>query len=340
MINLLHFTMISLALVADMFGPGASSPIQLLVNVIAEPGANATLPCRLLDRDAEEYMGVKIKWTRLVDDKEEDVLLSMGFHIKAYGSFEDRVFLETPDSADGSIVITNVSKEDAGRYQCEIINGVVDEIHEVLLEVQGVIGVVFPYSPPLGRYNLNFQEAEQACAEQGAVVASFEQMFSAWEEGLDWCNAGWLSDGTVQYPITKPRGPCGGSNNQPGIRSYGLRDKLVGRYDVFCYASLAEGELYWLEQPDRLSYDEAVQACVDDGARIAKVGHVYAAWKLRGFDRCDAGWLADGSVRYPISRPRKNCSPAEAAVRFVGFPSKDQKSYGVYCFRAGQPGAS
>lgn len=83
----------------------------------------------------------------------------------------------------------------------------------------------------------------------------------------------------------------------------------------------------------RLSFDEAVQACQDDGAEIAKVGHMFAAWKLHGYDRCDSGWLADGSVRYPISRPRKNCSPTEAAVRFVGFPDKKQKLYGVYCFK-------
>lgn len=99
------------------------------------------------------------------------------------------------------------------------------------------------------------------------------------------------------------------------------------------------GEVYWLDQPDRLTYDEAVQACLDDNAEIAKVGQMYAAWKLSSFDRCDAGWLADGSVRYPIAVPRKNCSPTEAAVRFVGFPDKNQKSYGVYCFKDEQPGA-
>lgn len=96
------------------------------------------------------------------------------------------------------------------------------------------------------------------------------------------------------------------------------------------------GTFYWLAQPDSLTFAEAVQACLDDGAEIAKVGHIFAAWKLEGYDRCDAGWLADGSVRYPISRPRKNCSPTESAVRFVGFPDKTQKSYGVYCYKAQQ----
>lgn len=82
-----------------------------------------------------------------------------------------------------------------------------------------------------------------------------------------------------------------------------------------------------------MTYNEAVQACQKDGAQIAKVGQMYAAWKLLGYDRCDSGWLADGSVRYPISRPRRRCSPTEAAVRFSGFPDKKHKLYGVYCFK-------
>ncbi len=237
-------------------------------------------------------------------------------------------------------------------------------------------GVVFPYFPSEGRYSLTFDDAVQACIDQGAVVAGFDQLYEAFKGGLDWCNAGWLSDGTVQYPITKPREPCGGSNSGPGVRNYGRRSRQ-SLFDVFCFSpafsgeffldslyllfrpclvdknsstkkvkfdswppvSLLLGHFYWLVQPDRLTYDEAVQACLDDDAEIAKVGHMYAAWSVQGYDRCDAGWLADGSVRYPISRPRKNCSPTEAAVRFVGFPDKMQKSYGVYCYKAHQWGA-
>lgn len=97
---------------------------------------------------------------------------------------------------------------------------------------------------------------------------------------------------------------------------------------------LSAGRFYYLIHPTKLTYDEAVQACLNDGAQIAKVGQIFVAWKLLGYDRCDAGWLADGSVRYPISRPRRRCSPTEAAVRFVGFPDKKHKLYGVYCFRA------
>lgn len=93
------------------------------------------------------------------------------------------------------------------------------------------------------------------------------------------------------------------------------------------------GRFYYLTPSLKMTYDEAVLACQKDGAQIAKVGQMYAAWKLLGYDRCDVGWLADGSVRYPISRPRRRCSPTEAAVRFSGFPDKKHKLYGVYCFK-------
>lgn len=103
-------------------------------------------------------------------------------------------------------------------------------------------GVVFPYSPRLGRYNLNFHEAQRACLDQDSVIASFDQLYDAWRSGLDWCNAGWLSDGSVQYPITKPREPCGGKNTVPGVRNYGFWDKDKSRYDVFCFTSNFNGK--------------------------------------------------------------------------------------------------
>ncbi|KAJ8339578.1 hypothetical protein SKAU_G00363640 [Synaphobranchus kaupii] len=255
----------------------------------------------------------------------------MGFHKKSYGRFHGRVFLLGASENDASLVITELTLEDYGKYKCEIIDGLEDGTGVVTLDLQGI---VFPYFPRLGRYNLNFHDAEKACQDQDAIVASFDQLYDAWRGGLDWCNAGWLSDGSVQYPITMPREPCGGKDTVPGVRNYGMRDKERNRYDVFCFTSNYKGRFYLLIHPTKLTYDAAVQACRKDGAELAKVGQMYAAWKLLGYDRCDAGWLADGSVRYPISRPRKHCSPTEAAVRFTGFPDKKHKLYRAYCFKA------
>lgn len=95
---------------------------------------------------------------------------------------------------------------------------------------------------------------------------------------------------------------------------------------------LSKGDVYFLKHPTRLNFTEAVEACAANRSQIAKVGQLYAAWRLMGLDRCDAGWLADGSVRYPITKVRPNCGPLEPGVRSFGFPPLHQK-FGVYCYR-------
>ncbi|PWA26476.1 hypothetical protein CCH79_00001283 [Gambusia affinis] len=253
--------------------------------VVTRRGGNVTLPC-LIQREQQlpPSRKMRIKWTKLTSDylKEVDVFVAMGYHKRSYGTFQGRVQLQGSSPVDASLVMTDVTLDDYGRYKCEVIDGLEDDTVVVSLELEGV---VFPYFPRLGRYNLNFYDAERACRDQDAVVASFDQLYGAWRGGMDWCNAGWLSDGSVQYPITTPREPCGGRNTVPGIRNYGLRDKDKSHYD------------------------------------------------LNKYDRCDAGWLADASVRYPIYHPRRRCSPTEAAVRFNGFPDKKHKLYGVYCYK-------
>ncbi|XP_031733943.1 hyaluronan and proteoglycan link protein 1 [Anarrhichthys ocellatus] len=313
-------------------GPRLSVAAEQL-KVVSRRGGNATLPCKIrMDRSLTPSRKMRIKWTKLTSDylKEVDVFVAMDYHKRSYGSFHGRVHLQGSSPMDASLVITELTLEDYGRYKCEVIDGLEDGTVVVSLDLEGV---VFPYFPRLGRYNLNFYDAERTCRDQDAVVASFDQLHEAWRGKLDWCNAGWLSDGSVQYPITNPREPCGGKNMLPGVRNYGLRDKEKNHYDVFCFTSHYQGRFYYLIHPSKLTYDEAVRACQQDGAQIAKVGQMYAAWKLLGYDRCDAGWLADGSVRYPVSRPRQRCSPTEAAVRFSGFPDKKHKLYGAYCFK-------
>ena len=38
------------------------------------------------------------------------------------------------------------------------------------------VGVVFPYYPRVGRYKLNYQQAEDACKQQDAILASHSQL--------------------------------------------------------------------------------------------------------------------------------------------------------------------
>lgn len=101
--------------------------------------------------------------------------------------------------------------------------------------------MIFPYHPRLGRYTLNFHEAQQACLEQDGILASHDQLHQAWLEGMDWCNAGWLQDGSVQYPISRPREECGRKDTPVGVRNYGYRHKESEHYDAFCFTSNLNG---------------------------------------------------------------------------------------------------
>ncbi|KAJ8784202.1 hypothetical protein J1605_008532 [Eschrichtius robustus] len=225
-------------------------------------------------------------------------------------------------------------------------------------------GVVFPYHPRGGRYKLTFTEAQRACAEQDGILASAEQLHAAWRDGLDWCNAGWLRDGSVQYPVSQPREPCGGLGGagsagagggaSGGVRNYGYRQNAEELYDAFCFTSNLPGSrvpraalttsphppagrVFFLKPLRPVPFAGAARACAARGAAVAKVGQLFAAWKLQLLDRCTAGWLADGSARYPIVNPRARCGGRRPGVRSLGFPDATRRLFGVYCYRA--PGA-
>uniref|UniRef100_A0A8C3QEQ2 Hyaluronan and proteoglycan link protein 3 n=1 Tax=Cyanoderma ruficeps TaxID=181631 RepID=A0A8C3QEQ2_9PASS len=312
------------------------SGARLVVETSRDPiysynGANVTLPCHYrYEPDQGPKRKIRIKWSKLRDDytKEQDVMVAIGKTYMAFGDFKGRAHMRQASRHEASLVISDVRLKDDGKYRCEVIDGLEDESDVVDLRLKGI---VFPYQPPRGQYRLNFHEAEHVCQEQGAILANFNQLFQAWSEGLDWCNAGWLADGTVQYPIRLPRKPCGGVHLAPGIRSYGPRHRHLHRFDAFCFSSALKGEVFYLDRLAGMTLEEAKQSCQDAGAEIARVGHLYSAWKFLGLDRCNAGWLADGSVRYPIVTPRANCGPAEPGVRSFGFPSKGR--FGVFCYR-------
>ncbi|KFP29540.1 Hyaluronan and proteoglycan link protein 2, partial [Colius striatus] len=156
-------------------------------------------------------------------------------------------------------------------------------------------------------------EAKRACEQQDSRLATYQQLYKAWTEGLDWCNAGWILDGTVHYPIINSREPP------------------LGICSPTTSPSTPTGQVYFIR--GHLNFKEAGQACHNHGAAIAKVGQLYSAWKFSQLDRCDGGWLADGSVRYPITTPRQRCGGLpEPGVRSFGFPSKELRIYGTYCF--------
>ena len=63
------------------------------------------------------------------------------------------------------------------------------------------------YTP--GPRKMTLKEAEEECKKRNAVLASPGQLHSAWRQGLDQCDYGWLSDGSVRHPVAVPRMQCG-----------------------------------------------------------------------------------------------------------------------------------
>ncbi|KAF5911988.1 hypothetical protein HPG69_003261, partial [Diceros bicornis minor] len=314
--------------------------------VVSHRGGTIVLPCRYhYEAAAQGHDGVRLKWTKVVDPLAfADVFVALGPQHRAFGSYRGRAELQGDGPGDASLVLRNVTLQDYGRYECEVTNELEDDTGMVKLDLEGV---VFPYHPRGGRYKLTFMEAQRACAEQDGILASAEQLHAAWRDGLDWCNAGWLRDGSVQYPVSQPREPCGGlggagstgvgSGASGGVRNYGYRHNAEERYDAFCFTSNLPGRVFFLKPLRPVPFSGAARACAARGAVVAKVGQLFAAWKLQLLDRCTAGWLADGSARYPIVNPRARCGGRRAGVRSLGFPDATRRLFGVYCYRA--PGA-
>uniref|UniRef100_A0A8C9UP86 Neurocan core protein n=1 Tax=Spermophilus dauricus TaxID=99837 RepID=A0A8C9UP86_SPEDA len=135
--------------------------------------------------------------------------------------------------ANATLLLGPLRASDSGLYRCHVVRGIEDEQDLVPLEVTGV---VFHYRAARDRYALTFAAAQEACRLSSATIAAPRHLQAAFEDGFDNCDAGWLSDRTVRYPITQSRPGCYGDRSSlPGVRSYGRRDPQE-LYDVYCFA--------------------------------------------------------------------------------------------------------
>ncbi|XP_026538953.1 neurocan core protein [Notechis scutatus] len=214
---------------------------------LAEP---VSLPCLFLlqgsvpPNPSELSDLPRIKWSKVqsATGQPEDlsVLVAKDNVVKISKNYEGRVALPgyPHHRENATLLFLSARASDAGLYRCEIVIGIHDEQDLVPLEVTGV---VFHYRAASNRYALTFPEAQKACEENSAVVASPAHLEVAFEDGYDNCDAGWLSDHTVRYPITLSRPGCYGDRNSlPGVRSYGKRDDSEA-YDVYCYSRELQG---------------------------------------------------------------------------------------------------
>nr|XP_021400578.1 neurocan core protein [Lonchura striata domestica] len=307
-------------------------------------GEPAALPCLFLLRSSSSSPAEppRVKWSKVrsAGGRREDapVLVAREDAVKVLKGYEGRAWLPGygRDRGNATLQLRAARASDAGLYRCQVVAGIHDEQDLLPLEVTGV---VFHYRPAGRRYALSFAAARRACRDNSAVIASPQHLQAAFEDGYDNCDAGWLSDQSVRYPITLSRPGCYGDRDRlPGVRSYGRREPAE-LYDVYCYSRELRGTVFHASEPGRFTWQGARRHCRSRGAALATTGQLHLAWRA-GLDRCDPGWLADGSVRYPILRPRSKCGGEAPGVRTLyqfpnrtGFPPAASR-FDAYCYKA------
>lgn len=103
--------------------------------------------------------------------------------------------------------------------------------------------------------------------------------------------------------------------------------------------SLSAGEVFYPSSlDDKLTWQQAKQECEKHDAVLASPGQLFAAWRA-GLNRCDYGWLSDGSVRFPITVSLPQCGGGVLGVHTLykyqnqtGYPDPTN-AYGAFCFK-------
>uniref|UniRef100_UPI0037E89487 aggrecan core protein-like n=1 Tax=Semicossyphus pulcher TaxID=241346 RepID=UPI0037E89487 len=312
-----------------LLGSQVVVPCYFQDNTVNDPGAPTIAP-----------LSHRIKWSYVTKEKVTTILVASEGKVQVETEYLDRVTMINYPlvPTDATLEITELRSKDSGTYRCEVMHGIEDNYDTVDIQVQGI---VFHYRAISTRYTLTFEKAKAACIQNSATIATPAQLQAAYDDGYHQCDAGWLSDQTVRYPIQEPRERCYGDKETfPGVRTYGVRDANE-TYDVYCFAEKMSGRVFYSMSVEKFTFYEAGDQCAKLGARLASTGELYLAWQA-GMDVCNAGWLGDRSVRYPINIARPQCGGGLLGVRTIylfpnqtGYPYPDSR-YDAICFQAGE----
>lgn len=333
--------------------PGTSSASSLVTmrrvthpTVKGPHAGRALLPCVFtLQTPSSSSQPAQILWTRSwarpgreEGPLEQTVLSATGLVVNVNKAFAGRAKLPgyTANRLNATMEIHGLRGNDSGTYRCQVVVGDDYERDTVPLVVEGV---VFHYQSPGARYSLSFSDAQRACQDNSAQIATPTQLWAAFRDGYASCAAGWLSDQTVRYPVQSPQLGCYGHKEySAGVRNYGKKDPNE-LFDVYCYARELGGDVFHVSVPGSLSLSSASDRCVSLGGQLATVGQLYLAWSS-GLDTCYPGWLSDGSVRYPVTRPHQGCGGLQAGVHILTHDSNNTADgenatalYDAYCYR-------